>query len=729
MQPQLSNSIDLPPVQLPRSTDGFDNSVEPDDLSVAPGGPPPPYVNNLAVLAGGSPNGSWDLFVLDDNSACCLGFSIDSGWALTLEVEPPPPEPPPPTPSNQFTIGGLDGRKLSVDVASAGTVSIDDAGSKDRLKESAVTGGPGTVEVTVKLTKPAKRIVRREGKVKVQAEVTFAPNGGDRGDAIDEAEGSRLMRARPLALALAIALAIGWTATASAATIVVDVTNDAADGSFDDTGCTLREAVQSANTNAPGANCNADTAGADTIVLEAGLTYKLTNHAAPESANVSGDLDITGGGGTTIRSAGPGQATIDADSVLFPGDDAFRGRAIEILDGAGAVTLQRVRIINGSVVENDARDSGGGGIKTRVPLTLIDSEVSGNSVARFGGNPGFGGGGILVGQGGALTMTGSTVAGNSVQGDAVVVQGGGITFGGGGSIGGSMTATNSTISGNIAAADSDTTEARGAGIVYDSRESTMALTNVTINRNSATGPGTAHSGGIFLGAPGATIRGSILAGNQARLQLDCGQQLPDRDLVSLGGNVLGPSMTANCGTVAASDDVDGVFNPNIALLGDFGGPTPTQLPNPGSPAIDRGGVCPETDQRGLFRAPAAPCDAGAVEVGATTTLPPPPPPPPPAPPSNDISFGAVTRDKNKGTATLAVSVPGAGELALAGDGLKAATATATGPGEVALSVKAAGKAKRQLRRKGKKTLRPSVTFTPAGGTANTESTSVKLVRR
>ena len=46
-----------------------------------------------------------------------------------------------------------------------------------------------------------------------------------------------------------------------------------------------------------------------------------------------------------------------------------------------------------------------------------------------------------------------------------------------------------------------------------------------------------------------------------------------------------------------------------------------------------------------------------------------------------------------------------------------------------LSVKAAGKAKKKLRRKGKKTFKPAVTFTPAGGTANTESTSVKLVRR
>jgi CSLREA domain-containing protein len=531
------------------------------------------------------------------------------------------------------------------------------------------------------------------------------------------------MRVRRLVPAAAIALAIGWTASASGATIVVNVTNDAPDGGIGDTGCTLREAVRSANTNVPGTHCNADTAGADTIVLEAGKTYKLTNHAAPEDANVSGDLDISGGGGTTIRSDGPGLATIDADSVVFPGDDDFRGRAIDILNGAGAVTLQGVRIINGAVTTDGL--GGGGGILTRAPLTLIDSEVSGNSVARFGGNPGTGGGGILVQQGGALTMTGSTVAGNSVQGDVgvTVAQGGGIAFE---SIGNSLTATNSTISGNVVDSVSTTTEARGAGIAYGSGES-MALTNVTINRNSSIGPSTSvHSGGIFLQFQGEmpTIRGSILAGNQANSQVDCAQGSTVRDLVSLGDNLLGPAATANCGAVAASNDLTGVTNPNVAPLAPFGGPTPTQLPNPGSPAIDHGGTCPATDQRGLFRVPAAPCDAGAVEVGATSTL-----PTDPTPPSNDISFGAVTRNKRKGTATLAVSVPSAGELALAGNGLKAASATASGAGEVALSVKAAGKAKRKLRRKGKKTFTPAVTFTPVGGAANTESTSVKLVRR
>jgi hypothetical protein len=57
-----------------------------DDLAVS-GGPPPPYLNALSFLAGGSPNGAWRLYVLDDNAGAGAGFSI-IGWALTLDIEP-----------------------------------------------------------------------------------------------------------------------------------------------------------------------------------------------------------------------------------------------------------------------------------------------------------------------------------------------------------------------------------------------------------------------------------------------------------------------------------------------------------------------------------------------------------------------------------------------------------------------------------------------------------------
>jgi Ca2+-binding RTX toxin-like protein len=108
------------------------------------------------------------------------------------------------------------------------------------------------------------------------------------------------------------------------------------------------------------------------------------------------------------------------------------------------------------------------------------------------------------------------------------------------------------------------------------------------------------------------------------------------------------------------------------------------------------------------------------------------PDPPTAPgggPDNDFTIGKAEKNKKKGSAILPVEVPGPGALELAGKGLKPASADASGAGEVDLAIKAKGKAKKKLKQKGKKKFEPSVTFTPTGGTANTEDTTVKLVRK
>jgi hypothetical protein len=68
------------------------NYENPDDDDLTPeGGPAGPYLNSLSLLAGGSPNGAWNLFVFDDNSSF-HGFDL-SAWALNLEVQPPPAAP------------------------------------------------------------------------------------------------------------------------------------------------------------------------------------------------------------------------------------------------------------------------------------------------------------------------------------------------------------------------------------------------------------------------------------------------------------------------------------------------------------------------------------------------------------------------------------------------------------------------------------------------------------
>lgn len=88
----------------------------------------------------------------------------------------------------------------------------------------------------------------------------------------------------------------------------------------------------------------------------------------------------------------------------------------------------------------------------------------------------------------------------------------------------------------------------------------------------------------------------------------------------------------------------------------------------------------------------------------------------------------VKPNSKKGTATLSVKVPGAGTLTLAGKQLvkqkKSRKAATTGT--IKLLVKAKGKAKKALGRKGKAKVKATVTFTPAGGTAASQVKKIVL---
>jgi hypothetical protein len=98
--------------------------------------------------------------------------------------------------------------------------------------------------------------------------------------------------------------------------------------------------------------------------------------------------------------------------------------------------------------------------------------------------------------------------------------------------------------------------------------------------------------------------------------------------------------------------------------------------------------------------------------------------------TNAFSFGAVSRNKKKGKASAVVHATGPGSFALAGKGLKAQQATLGNTvGDVSLSVIATGKVKKKLRSKGKARVSVSVSYTPDGGSANTQTETVKLVKK
>jgi hypothetical protein len=98
--------------------------------------------------------------------------------------------------------------------------------------------------------------------------------------------------------------------------------------------------------------------------------------------------------------------------------------------------------------------------------------------------------------------------------------------------------------------------------------------------------------------------------------------------------------------------------------------------------------------------------------------------------SNAFSFGATSRNKKKGNATTMVHAAGPGTFTLGGSGLKAQQATLGNlVGDASLQVVPKGKVKKKLRQQGKTRVTISVTYTPSGGTANTQSAKVKLVKR
>ena len=278
---------------------------------------------------------------------------------------------------------------------------------------------------------------------------------------------------------------------------------------------------------------------------------------------------LTIGVNLTISGAGASQTVIDGGN---------NGRVFLIT--GGAVAISDVTLRHGSSLGGS-----GGAVEVSGGSLVLTRSVVTDSVA-----PGSIGGGID--SQGPLTLVDTTVSGNF-----------GALGAGGISAVGSLTLVNSTVSGN-------STVGSGAGLLTGT--GTTTLLNSTISGNTAGSSG----GGILPGTGPFMVKNTIVANNTAPSGANC-----TAPLTSQGHNL---ESTNACGFGSAGDLVN--TDPRLGLLQDNGGPTPTQAPLSGSPAIDAGDAtgCPATDQRGVARpqdgdgdsVPA--CDIGAVEV--TTPL-------------------------------------------------------------------------------------------------------------
>ncbi|MEM9313076.1 MAG: right-handed parallel beta-helix repeat-containing protein, partial [Pseudomonadota bacterium] len=243
--------------------------------------------------------------------------------------------------------------------------------------------------------------------------------------------------------------------SAGAADIVVDDAGDAGQPA----GCTLRDAILSANADQAVGNCSPGL-GVDTLTI----TVQPVNDApivfTDDPPVIETPIEIRGNSLTTT--------TID-----FGGHGGFR-----IDDGDPQVSIDV--LLEGLTLQN-ATGQLGGAIDNAESLTIEDVTLTGNTAS-------FGGG---IASRGSLVMSNSTVSGNTAE------RGGGMLF----TEAATVTISVSGINDNVA------TDGGAGGIeVFDGD---VTLLDSTVMRNTAASGG----GGLELTNATATVKGSMLSEN------------------------------------------------------------------------------------------------------------------------------------------------------------------------------------------------------------------------
>jgi hypothetical protein len=280
----------------------------------------------------------------------------------------------------------------------------------------------------------------------------------------------------------------------------------------------------------------------------------------------------------------------------------------------------------------------GGAVYSTATLSVIDSLFFGNqvfagnyTVVPQGGTKGVDGFGGAIYNNGAAMLNRCSIYSNYVQGGYATAYLYNIANGGNGLGGGIFNASqcaatnctiafNSTVGGigsvNIPSIISTNGDALGGGVFNNTNASFIAM-NVTIATNSCSSPSTIA--GFSLSTNGFAA-GTQVANTGGTLALI-------NSIIAYGGtNGNAYGTITDDGFNFSSDGSAGFssgssFNftdPQLAPLGDYGGPTLCMALLPTSPAIDYGDNtgAPATDQRGFFRPVGSSVDAGAYEYGS-----------------------------------------------------------------------------------------------------------------
>lgn len=421
------------------------------------------------------------------------------------------------------------------------------------------------------------------------------------------------------------------------------IVNTAIDLILDDGLCSLREAIQAANTDSAVTGCNAGQ-GAD-IILLASANYDLTISGADEEAAATGDLDITDD--LEIKGQGTALTFVSGNGIdrVFHVDPTEKGVQVKFVD----LTIQNGDAIR-DVVEVDIK--GGGGILTHSDIILERVNIENNQAHR--------GGGIRITSLGQATISNVVIKENfadregggiygdgSMDLDRVEIHNNEATRGGGVFCDRNCNFWDVSISNNLAP--------RGGGVYNDHflnltnviidhngenngvgggvyNQAEITLENTTLSSNiAAQGSGfysedtayfknvTVYQNWSNVGGPGfVNTLGSELEIVNTIIANDYGQPNCDGDFTSLGYNL---SNDSSCDLTHPSDIQD-IEDPLLGALSDNGGETLTHALQFGSAAVDAGNnrLCLPYDQRYYSRPSdgnqddVPQCDIGAYEL-------------------------------------------------------------------------------------------------------------------
>jgi CSLREA domain-containing protein len=388
-----------------------------------------------------------------------------------------------------------------------------------------------------------------------------------------------------------------------------------------------------------------------TLTINPPPSYVVTT-AVDDASGVAGNCTSSPEGTCSLRDAlaaarAANGAAISFDPTVFAAGNTAAQNTITL---TSTLNIPSNTTITGSAA--GITIAGGGPTSSYLAFEVADgvtgAAINGLTITNaYNTGLTFDGGAFYVA--GALTVTNSTISGNAAQGNSVSVVPSS-SFGGGFYVTGSLTLIDSTVAGNSAGTN-------GGGIF---NQGSVSVIGSTIANNTA-----GNGGGLVNDGGTVSLANSILSGNS-------------------GGDFFGIPYSNSGGNEIS---VSGI---SLAPLGNYGGPTQTMIPLPGSAAICaiNPSAATGTDQRGEPRTTtygAITCqDSGAVQTNYALSF----STDPPANIFTGTSFGAgVTLDESGSpfvvtatplpTITVPLTLNGSGTLTGGSAAINDATGIAT----------------------------------------------------